>query len=637
VRRWILPLTAVMVWGTCAVVLTVSGYERLQPGTDRLSLALAVPRQLLKPARDAFMAATAHLPSAGGELIAGLTTGDVSRVSETLVSQMKTASLTHLTAVSGANCHVVVVVVFFALARIGCARGFRIAGSLVALGLFVAFVSPQASVARAVVMAGAVLVGLAVGRLASGIPTLGLSVIILLMCEPRWALDYGFGLSVMATLGLLTLVQPLTELTCSWRLGGWFVGQQVPAGFRVLVAVPLSAAIACQPLLILLQPSLPTYGVFANILCEPVAAFATMSGLVVAAVAPVLPSLASILAWGAWLPAEWIGRVAVFVSHLPLANIGWFDGLLGAGVALVLSALLAIALLKPRFLSPRVRRLLFRIVVGVLIFAATASAGSAVWRQGRIPENWSIAACDVGQGDAFVIRSRDADGNPHFALIDTGRSTALIGDCLQRLGVRSFDFVVLTHWDNDHVGGVRAVMSMTTHLYVIRPADAAEGLLLASLSSRVQTVEFAHAGMHGSLGLSSWQVLWPDQRTPSMQAGNAGSIAMMWNVDGIRMASLADLGEQAQDTLVAHTIDLPSVDVLKIAHHGSADTSLAVTRRLHPAVALIGVGAHNGYGHPTRSVLSSLESLGTEIERTDLNGLIVVARESDRIVVYRDR
>ena len=609
----------------------------MHPGTDRLSAVLESPRLWLSTARTAFMSATEHLPSVGGQLIAGLTTGDTSRVSDALDADMKTASLTHLTAVSGANCHIVVVVVFFVLARLGLSRGWRVVGALIALVTFVAFVTPQASVARAAVMSIAVLVGLVSGRLATGLPALGLSVILLLMLEPRWAADYGFALSVAATVGLLTLVQPMAQLMQSWRIGRFTFGRALPPTVRLACSVPIAAAIACQPILILLQPALSTYGLLANVVCEPVAALATMSGLVVAVVAVPIPFAASLLAWIAWLPAEWIGGVASFSASLPLAQVAWFDGVFGAALALVVSLILVIVIVRPRFVAGQIRSVLAGSVVIVLVIATGYTAGGNVWHALRIPADWSITACDVGQGDAFVVRSPDALRGEHFALIDTGPSETRVRRCLQRLGVETLDFVVLTHWDADHVGGLDGVMARSRHFYVIHPADDAEGLLLSHLDSGGGTIEIAQAGMRGTLGLAKWEVLWPDARTPSMQTGNPGSIAMLWNINGIRFATLADLGAAAQDTLAAHVIDLPVVDVLKVAHHGSADTSTALTRRLHPSIALIGVGADNGYGHPTRSALGQLASVGAQIERTDRNGMVVLARRADHIAVFSDR
>jgi len=87
---------------------------------------------------------------------------------------------------------------------------------------------------------------------------------------------------------------------------------------------------------------------------------------------------------------------------------------------------------------------------------------------------------------------------------------------------------------------------------------------------------------------------------------------------------LGDLGEDAQNRLMAAN-RLGPVDVVKVAHHGSADQSLRLYQRVHAVVGVIGVGATNTYGHPTQHLLDILASVGTQAERTDLSGMILLA------------
>jgi ABC-type nitrate/sulfonate/bicarbonate transport system substrate-binding protein len=92
---------------------------------------------------------------------------------------------------------------------------------------------------------------------------------------------------------------------------------------------------------------------------------------------------------------------------------------------------------------------------------------------------------------------------------------------------------------------------------------------------------------------------------------------MYWQLDALSAVFLADLGANAQDIIRSRYHELANIDVLKVAHHGSADTSTELTAQLRPRIALIGVGADNGYGHPTRSALDALSAVGAVIARTD--------------------
>jgi len=121
-------------------------------------------------------------------------------------------------------------------------------------------------------------------------------------------------------------------------------------------------------------------------------------------------------------------------------------------------------------------------------------------------------------------------------------------------------------------------------------------------------------------------VLWPPAR--GADAGNDGSVVTRWTCGGesrcLTSVMLGDLGAEAQVRMAGAT-GASSVDVVKVSHHGSADQSAALYEGLAASVGLIGVGADNGYGHPTESLLGILAASGTTAVRTDVDGLVLVA------------
>ncbi|WP_445441793.1 ComEC/Rec2 family competence protein [Clavibacter sp. km1a] len=276
--------------------------------------------------------AAADLPGPGAELLPGLAIGDVSAVAPALAQTMKDSSLTHLTAVSGANCAVIVGLVLALTAALGLRRPARAAASLVALGAFVVLVTPQPSVRRAAVMAAVLILSTASGRPSRGLPALALAVVVLLAGDPWLARDLGFALSVLATAGLLVLAPPLAD-----RLA-----RRMPRRLADALAIPVAAQVACQPVLLVLQPGLPVHGVLANLLAEPAAAPATIGGLVACVLLPVWPAAGSLVLRLAWLPAAWISAVASVLSGLPWGRVPWPTGAAGV-VALVVASALAVA------------------------------------------------------------------------------------------------------------------------------------------------------------------------------------------------------------------------------------------------------------------------------------------------------
>ena len=567
--------------------------------------------------RGGFLSVATSFAGDGGRLLPGLAIGDTSAVDSTLDTAMKATSLSHLTAVSGANCAVVVGLTMLGGAAIGLSRRWRIGCSLVILAAFVVLVTPSASVLRAAVMAALVLGALASGRPVRGVPVLALAVIVLLVIDPWLARDYGFALSVLATGGLLLFAGPLAGLLERW----------MPAPLAVALSIPLAAQLACQPVLILLNPAVPVYGVVANLLSEPAAPVATVFGLLACFALPVFAPLGRAFTAIAWLPSAWIAAVARFFDALPGAQAPWLSGALGVGL-MALVILLGLAVLL-RWGPARPRRLVAAVLALALAGYGGALAGNGVGRLVSMPGDWQIAACDIGQGDAMLVRSDD-----QVALIDTGPDPGLLADCLRELGVARIQLLVLTHYDLDHVGGTSAVLGMVDHAMVGPVSDASDTRLRQSLVDAGAQLEEVSRGLSGLLGELRWQVLWPPARLGSLEPGNPASVTLRFEGVGqcrggcLSSIFLGDLGEEAQSRMLGVAKPQP-VDVVKVAHHGSADQSERLYEHLKARVGVIGVGADNSYGHPTDKLLGILKRDGTVIVRTDLEGMILLSPTPD--------
>ena len=580
--------------------------------------------------REEFSALTASLPGAAGDLLPGLSIGDTSAVSDTLDSAMKVSSLSHLTAVSGANCAVVIGIIMLCGGLLRMSRGWRITASIVVLLGFVVLVTPEPSVLRASVMALVVLIALAAGRPVRGVSVLCFAVIVVLVEDPWLARSYGFVLSVLATGGLIVLAGPLAR-----RLA-----VVMPAPLAAVIAVPLAAQLACQPVLILLSPAIPVYGVVANLLAGPAAPAATVLGLLACVLLPVVPWFAEWCVWLAWLPSAWVAAVALFFSGLPGAQAPWPPGVLGL---LALSGI-SIAVLAVVFSrrGSRQQYIAGFLAAGVIVLFAAVTISSSVSKNLARPPGWQIAVCDVGQGDAMLVRSAGM-----VALIDTGAEPALLETCLAETGVHAIDLLVLTHFDFDHVGGATAVMGAVTRVIHSPPDGARDERLLREFAESGAQVDDVTTGVTGILGELRWNVVFPSSRPGAASAGagagagardgasdtisgNDASVVMVFSPAGecvtgcLSSIFLGDLGERAQDRMRAAQ-QLPRVDVVKVGHHGSGDQSAELYERLAATVGVIGVGAENTYGHPTHSTLDLLATTSTHVARTDLHGLILLA------------
>ena len=279
-------------------------------------------------------------PPGARSLVPGVALGDDHALPAPLREDMRTVSMTHLTAVSGQH---VAIILGLGLEALGALpRRWRALLGAVMLTLLVILVRPSGSVLRAATMGAVMLLGVIAGRRAASVPALCAGAIVLLLIDPWQSRDYGFALSAVATAGIVIGSKPVAA----------HLSRRLPRWLAAAVALPLVAQAACGPILILLQPSVGAWSVPANLLSEPAAVIATISGLLAALIAPAWPAAAAVTAWPALAACSWMVWVAGFFAHLPGATLPWPEGLTGALAlgACEIGVLLAV--------SPRARRAL---------------------------------------------------------------------------------------------------------------------------------------------------------------------------------------------------------------------------------------------------------------------------------------
>lgn len=561
--------------------------------------------------------AVAPLPDDAGGLLPGLVVGDTSRLLPEVRDDFKVVGLTHLTAVSGTNVAIILAAVL-ALAG-GFGVGLRTRPVVAGLGLvaFVVLVRPSPSVLRAAAMGAVGLLALASGGRRRAVPALAAAVLVLVLVSPELAGSPGFALSVLATAGLLVL-GPLWRTALARRLPGWLADA---------LAVPAAAQVACGPVVVALAGTVGLLSVPANLLAVPAVAPATVLGVTAALLAPVSLPLAQGAAWLAWLPAAWLVGVARVGADLPGAALPWPDG---TGGALLLAALSLVAV--PLLARPRLRRLL---AVAALTAGTTWGVLAVVAPRWPPPE-WVLVMCDVGQGDALVLRTGPEAG----VVVDAGPDPRLVDGCLRRLGVREVPLVVLTHPHADHVDGLPGVLSgRSVGAVQIGPGDdppqQAAQVVAQADEAEVPLVR-ARLGEARQVGPVRWTVVAPSRAHQGTRSDpNNDSVVVRVQVSGVTLLLTGDMEPEAQAELLTGGADLRA-DVLKVPHHGSDHQSAEFLRAVGARVALTSVGAGNTYGHPSAGTLETLLAAGARSFRTDLDGdVAVTARDGALGVVGR--
>jgi competence protein ComEC len=523
--------------------------------------------------------------------------GDTSKQSVAFKADMKRSGLTHLVAVSGANFAIVSAFVLWGMQFFIRSLRWRLGATAIFLASFIALVRPSPSVLRAAAMAAVLLVAKGSRRPSDSLPALGFAIAAVVIGDPWQARDAGFALSVLATAGLL-LFAP--------RIIAW-LSKYLPKLISEALAPPIAATIFCSPVLIAIAGYLAPMSVIANLFAAPAVAPITIIGFIAALISPLAPFITRLLIWIIHFPAAFITWTAHWAAQFPVLKMS---------SAILIGSL--IALWFTRTLVQRHWKKYVAIALCFLLFFTWIGR----WPGGQ----WSVANCDIGQGDSSVINL----GNHRAIVIDVGPDAALEDACLKALDIREIPLLILSHFHADHVEGLPGLLKRRDvgQVWVSNNTDPIfESVRVQSWLKGIEIV-VATRGMQSTISNIAINVLWP-QVTTQQFASNPGdgssinnsSIAAMITSPDFSLFAAGDLEPPVQELLRA---DVSHVDIYKVCHHGSKYQDPEFMAHLSPAIAMISVGTGNTYGHPAPQTVRALTRLGARVVRTDTDGAIAI-------------
>ena len=238
---------------------------------------------------------------------------------------------------------------------------------------------------------------------------------------------------------------------------------------------------------------------------------------------------------------------------------------------------------------------------------------------------------DVGQGDATLIKC-----GSHAMLIDGGNNNkgTTVQLYLKKQGVESLDYVIGTHPDADHIGGLDVIVYKYNCDTVIMPDYEKDTKtyqeLVDVIHDKNMKITYPVVGEQYALGEAKFTIIAPNSNS---YGGNANdySVAILLEYGKNRFLFTGDAEEASETEMLSNGIEL-SADVYKVAHHGSRSASTQeFLNAVQPKYAVISCGEGNSYGHPHAEVLNRLRSMGVEVFRTDEQGSIIASSDGENI------
>ena len=612
--------------------LRATGYVRTNPAPVLLKPQNAYSLAAFR-ARVAGFIRTSLQPSDRAGIVAALVVGIRNDINGHNWEVLQRTGTIHLMAISGLHIGLV-----SGLVLLVCSWCWRFAGSLpltmpapkvgVMAGLLAGLVYALLAgmtipTQRAVCMLAVVATAMFFQRRPFGGETLIMALATVLAVDPIAPLNGGLWLSFGAVTVLILGVARARANHSPGANVGWRMAHKLGAWS----AIQMLLFIGMAPLLLVLFHRVSISAPLANLIAIPVigliAVPVALLGLLLYAVG--LEQAAALAFSGSlwfidllWGLLEWLSAAAWSVWQQPSPPL-WRLPLAAVGVLLLLS---------PRAFPARWTGLLWLLpLFATSSFTTSSFTTSPGTPDAPAPGEFRYTMLEVGHGLASVVQTRNHllvyDAGPRYTGgMDAGK--IVLVPFLRQLGVTAVDILIISHGDNDHIGGHRALLEQF---------DA--GRILTSVPAKIPASQKCESGQNWAWDGVTFEMLSPPPQYS--RDGNDASCVLKVSSGFGSVLLTGDIGKPAETMLVQSGLDL-SVDVLQAPHHGSSTSSTGVfLSQVRPAIVLASIGYLNRYGHPNRSVRERYARRRIPVYNTADEGAISVSFSAGGIVVQGHR
>jgi competence protein ComEC len=551
-------------------------------------------------------------------LMCAVLLGDRTGLDEETLSLYRDGGISHIFSISGLHISMLGMLLFGLFRKAGMKYGVSALASMSVMLSYCLMTGASSSAVRAFLMYLVYLGAQAAGRTYDMKNGLALAVLCLLMGNGELLSQGGFQLSVLAVFGI-AWISPLLQRVC----GG---GRKRREAFLVSLGVQL----AILPCLLYHFFEFPPFGIVLNLLVLPFMSLAVMMGLA-ACLGGLLFAPAGVLLFApCHYILAWYEVLCARSREIP----GWMQTWGRPQTASIL--LYVVCLAGFCWLLGRKRRAALAGPGAVLLLAAGVWMLSFHYR-----EAFEITFLDVGQGDGIFW---ETDGGTAF-LCDGGSSSVTevgkyrIIPFLKYRGRNVLDYVFITHMDEDHVNGIEELLGQEIggidigHLVLpdLETRDERFGKIEKMAQRRGIPLIYLRRGMVIQAGDLSVKCLYPEKGNAGEEK-NESSVVLRLEYQKFSALLTGDLEGRGEETVMKTGGD--SVTLLKVAHHGSSNSSgEEFLRTFRPGISVISCGRGNTYGHPHAEVLERLA--GSMILRTDQDGAVTVSTDGENYFVEK--
>lgn len=531
-----------------------------------------------------------------------LTTGNRSCLSDLSRANLKLSGIYHAMALSGM--HMAVLVGFVDLLVLKRKRHKALLGTPICV-LFTIVTGCSPSVVRAAVMQCLCLSASLFHREKDSPTSLSLALGVLMVENPWCIFNWGLQLSFLSVIGIELLGASFTRFLVERNPFHRKLTQRLWRFVAASLSATASAMLMTMPLMAVYFGFISLVSPITNILTSTVISICFGGSLVTAILGLSCPTVAGILGWCLDWGFRYVDTVAGAFANVPMGQI-YTQSLYG----LVMLGMIYIVFC----ICYQSRRRIIPICCGGTLFSLCILF---ILLEGIAP---SVTVLSVGQGQCVLLRNGSGT-----IMVDCGGNEGNPGDIgadyLLSLGETQLDLLVLTHFDDDHVGGVPELLRRTrVHALAIPDvASSARNEIVTQALELGTEIYIIRQDTTVSFGDGVVTLFSPLGKSSDNEAG----LSVLADIGDFEVLLTGDMSEETEEILLEQQ-DIPRVDVLLAGHHGSKhSTSEQLLTETAPEYVIISVG-DNRYGHPTEEVLQRIEKQGAILYRTDQDGNVTI-------------
>lgn len=552
-----------------------------------------------------------YLPSPNLEILGGIVFGDDAvSPSKEIKQSFVNSGLLHILAASGMNVAFIYSFFYYLLGIFRLGYKFKVSLGIVTILLYLFMTGMGASIIRAATMLIFVLIGKLIDRDAHSISLLSFVAFLMLLFNPLSINDVGFQLSFIVTFGIL-FTSPLIHQFNN-KIIDFIVGS---------ASIPVIAQLWVIPVQIFYFNNISIYSIFANIMSVPILMVLSFGGFIsslISIIQPIADFVCKTFDFVLNPLTTLLVKISDFWGQLPNSTIqtshpSIFQILLYYGILIIL-----ITLLRKEFRENFIKPLIIGLITLIIILGISL-----------IPirtTHLEITAFDVGNADCFLIKTPDNK----YIMIDTGKSgynggksqaEFIILKYLKDRGIKDFETIILTHFDNDHSGGVADLMKSLkiNRIYVNNLEHPSKTSLKIYQTAKDENIPLVKAENEQTVYNQNNLNITNYVTSPS-ENDNENSIITLIKYNNFSMLFTGDANAESIEQILKYMPQ--NISVLKVPHHGAlGGINERILIALNPEYSIISVG-ENRFGHPSRYILHLLEN--TKILRTDINNSIKI-------------